>query len=534
MAGRGNKKQKNNNYSNHKWLFAAYSRRSYDDGEKSESYTITNQKRIISNYLADCEDIIIEDYLSRIGRNHREVGKYLEEVFPTYNLRIISINDNVDSYLNPESMSNLIVPIKNLMNENYAIDISKKVKSAYVAMAKSGLYVAGTTPYGYKQDPDNKHHLIIDEKEKKIVLEIFQMALDGKGKVYIAKKLNERGILSRRELQYRNKHKLTLEPFDIESRYTWAPTTIGRMLSNEVYIGNLVQLKTERLSFGKTKSIEKKSEDCIRVENTHKGIIDKRTFNKVQQILKKRKISKKIKSRGSSIYRGKLKCYDCGSAMTKQEDFRGNRTVSNYFCMKHLYRSKTCTSHKIKTSVLNQCIIEMIQLQVKLVIDLEKSLKKRYFRNNAKYLEKEYKDNIRIANIRIEGIQKNKREAYQKWKLGEIEHSDYKILNRKYENEIKKYENQVENYSSTYKETLRRIRKNNSWVDHFKRNRRIKKLTKEIVNELIEDILVHEDGVIDVIFKYQDEYENMVCYLESDGVIDAEKMDDWNVSKAFS
>ena len=220
--------------------------------------------------------------------------------------------------------------------------------------------------------------------------------------------------------------------------------------------------------------------------------------------------------------------------MTKQEDFRGNRTVSNYFCMKYLYRSKTCTSHKIKTSILNQCIIEMIQLQVKLVIDLEKSLKKRYFRNNAKYLEKEYKDNIRIANIRIEGIQKNKREAYQKWKLGEIELSDYKVLNKKYENEIKKYENQVENYSSTYKETLRRIRKNNSWVDHFRRNRRIKKITKEIVNELIEDILVHEDGVIDVIFKYQDEYENMVCYLESDGVIDAEKMDDWNVSKAFS
>ena len=175
----------------------------------------------------------------------------------------------------------------------------------------------------------------------------------------------------------------------------------------------------------------------------------------------------------------------------------------------------------------------MIQLQVKLVIDLEKSLKKRHFMNNAKYLEKEYKDNIRIANIRIEGIQKNKREAYQKWKLGEIELSDYKVLNKKYENE-KKYENQVENYSSTYKETLRRIRKNNSWVDHFRRNRRIKKITKEIVNELIEDILVHEDGVIDVIFKYQDEYENMVCYLESDGVIDAEKMDDWNVSKAFS
>lgn len=171
MAGRGNKKQSRKNDENKRWLLGVYGRRSFDDGENSESYTIKNQKALIESFIENLPNVEIEDYyiddgytgtnferpgfkrmlqdvlngkingiivkdLSRLGRNHKEVGKYIEEIFPIYDIRIISVNDNVDSYLDPESISSLIVPVKNLMNENYSRDLSKKVSSAYEIMAK--------------------------------------------------------------------------------------------------------------------------------------------------------------------------------------------------------------------------------------------------------------------------------------------------------------------------------------------------------------------------------------------------------------
>ena len=211
MAGRGNKKQSRKNDENKRWLLGVYGRRSFDDGENSESYTIKNQKALIESFIENLPNVEIEDYyiddgytgtnferpgfkrmlqdvlngkingiivkdLSRLGRNHKEVGKYIEEIFPIYDIRIISVNDNVDSYLDPESISSLIVPVKNLMNENYSRKKKKKVSSAYEIMAKGGQFVAGTPPYGYMLDPEDKHHLIPDHNEVDVVKKIFDMA----------------------------------------------------------------------------------------------------------------------------------------------------------------------------------------------------------------------------------------------------------------------------------------------------------------------------------------------------------------------
>ena len=217
MAGRGNKKQSRKNDENKRWLLGVYGRRSFDDGENSESYTIKNQKALIESFIENLPNVEIEDYyiddgytgtnferpgfkrmlqdvlngkingiivkdLSRLGRNHKEVGKYIEEIFPIYDIRIISVNDNVDSYLDPESISSLIVPVKNLMNENYSRDLSKKVSSAYEIMAKGGQFVAGTPPYGYMLDPEDKHHLIPDHNEvdvvKKYLIWLYQGVVD--------------------------------------------------------------------------------------------------------------------------------------------------------------------------------------------------------------------------------------------------------------------------------------------------------------------------------------------------------------------
>ena len=553
MSGRGNKKQSRIN-SDKKWNVGIYTRRSFDDLDDNESNTIINQKEMLTEYVNNLPNATIVDYyvddgysgttfdrpsfqemfsdvvsgrinaiivkdLSRLGRNYIEIGKYLEQIFPQYDLRVIAINDDIDSFLKPDSINNFIVPIKNLINETYSKDISKKVASSYLAMAKSGKFVSGTPPYGYDLDPEDKHHLVINKDEAEVVKKIFEMSLNEDGRVKICKYLNDEGILCRKELQRRIKNNLSLEPFKIKTKYIWSTSTIGRMLVNETYIGNLVQLKTYKKSYKDHREIPKAQEDWIRCDNTHEAIISKSDFNQVQKLIKKNTKTKKKQEVIYSIYNGKLKCFDCGKAMVKQDDYRGNRNISNYFCISHLYLSKSCSSHKIKTEVLNNTVLESIQLQVKLVIELDKSIKRLFFRSNKGQLETTYKEKIRIAEIKLENLKNKKRDNYKEWKFGSIDKKEYETIQQDIENKINKLNEDIELYNSTYQNTIKRLRKDEYWISHYRRNRKIKKITKEVLDELVESILVKEDGSLIINFKYQDEYIGLLQYIENEGSV---------------
>ena len=555
MAGRGNKKiSKNSTIAN--WLVGVYTRRSFDDNEDKESNTITNQKEMINSFISKETNMTIVDYyiddgysgttfdrpgfqemmkdivdgrintiivkdLSRLGRNSLEVGKYIEDIFPIYNIRIIAINDSIDSFKKPDSINDLIVPIKNLINESYARDISKKVTSAYFTMASNGKYVAGTSPYGYTFDEKDKHHLVIDPDEVETVKLIFNMASTGDGRVAITKYLNDNNILCRKEIQRRKKYKLSLEPTEETIKYKWSTSTIGRMLTSEIYIGNLTQLKTKRESFKNHKVLSVARDDWIRCENTHEPIITKTQFNKIQELIKvntKRKDNKEEKT--YSIYNGILKCADCGKAMYKQEDNRGNRQLSNYFCNTYLYISKTsCSPHKIKTEELNEMVLESIQLQIKLVIELDRSLKKLYLRNNRDTVESEYKNNTRIAEIKIDNLKNKKIKLYEDWKFNNIDKDEFLKQSKIIEEDIKLIEEKLELINHTYRENIRMIKRNDYWIEHYKRNRKIKKVSKEVLKELIDVIYVTKEGNIDIRFKYKNEYNELLNYLKNEGAV---------------
>ena len=547
MTGRGNKKISSKS-TDRKWYVGVYTRRSFDDNEDEESDTITNQKDIISSFIYNESNMIIVDYytddgytgtnfnrpgfqrmiqdickkrintiivkdLSRLGREYLGVGKYLEQFFPIYELRIISINDGLDSYLRPEGIHDLIVPLKNIMNENYAKDISIKVSSAYKIMAQNGKYVSGTPPYGYDIDPNDKHHLVINKSESEIVKKIFDMALNGDGRIKICKYLNENKILCRTEIQRRKKAKLSLIPDDEQINHFWGTTTIGRLLSNEVYIGNLVQLKTTNKSFKDKTIVYKNKNDWIRFDNTHEAIIDKDIFDKVQINIKSN-TKEKSPIKIYSIYNTKLKCNSCKKAMIRQDDHRGNREISNYFCMNYLRNGTNCSPHKIKASDLDRMVLEAIQMQVKLVIELDKSLKKLYFKRNKESNEEEYKKNIRLIDYKLDNLKTKKRQSYENWKFGEINKSEFLKLSKEIDEQEKNLNESRKLYESTYQENFKRIRKYDYWIDHYKRNRKIKKITKEVLDELIKIIYVNSDGNIRIIFRYQDEFTELLHYLE--------------------
>jgi len=547
MAGRGKKKISYYNVV-YKWSFGVYTRRSFDDLEDYESNTIINQKSQIVEYLKNLPNVEIVDYytddgytgtnfdrpgfqnmlediesgringiivkdLSRLGRDYIGVGKYIEKIFPLYNLRIIAINDRIDSFINPESISGIMVPVKNLMNENYSSDISGKVSSAYETMAKDGKYVSGITPFGFDIDKNDKHHLVINIEEAEIVKKIFNMALSGNGKIKICKYLNDEGILCRKELQRRKKYNLSLNAFEEISIYNWSTSTVGRMLSNEVYIGNLVQLKTYKRNFKEKREIPKDKKDWIKVENTHEAIISKDDFYKVQDLIKAR-TPKKSPIKNTSIYKGKLKCIDCGKAMCKQDDFRGNRNVSNYYCGTFLRIKRVCSSHKIKSSVLDGLVLEAIQIQIKMVIELEKSLLKLDLLSNRTKLEEEFKRDIKYNELKIERLKKEKKQKYEDWKFNLIDKQEFLKISGEIENKIASIKDEIELYKLNYLERLKKIKKNDYWINHYKRNKKIKKVTKQVLDELVESIYVYENEKIEVNFKYKNEFESIINYLE--------------------
>ena len=547
MAGRGNKK-KSLKYLNQKWNVAIYARRSFDDTEEQESNTIINQKDMLKDYINELENASLYDFyiddgysgtdfnrpgfkrlftdivngninailvkdLSRLGRNYTKVGEYIEDIFPMYGVRIISVNDNIDSFKNPESVSSLIVPIKNLINDEYARDISNKVKSAYKTMAKGGKFISGTTPYGYAIDPEDKHHLVINEQEAEIVREVFKMALDGAGKIKITKYLNNKGILCRKELQRRKKQKLTLKPFAIDSVYLWGTTTIGRMLQNETYIGNLVQCKTTNISYKNHKSVDVKEEDWIRVENTHDPIISKDMFYKVQKGIKERTYERR-ETTNESIYNRILICADCGKAMIKQEDFRGNRVLSNYFCKSYLHLGKSCSQHKIKTDVLDNMILEAIKQQIRLVVDLDKAIDKLNIKGQLVALEEEYNNKKTLLDKKLNDLKSKKRKTYENWKFDKISKDEYLNVSESINLEIENINNEYLINENNHKENLFRKSKDDSWIEHYKKNRKIKKVTKKVLKELVEKVIVYENQSIKVVFKYRDSFEECLNLLK--------------------
>ena len=531
------------------WKVGIYCRLSSDDGDNAESDSITNQKEIIEYFLKKEENIEIIDYyqddgysgttfnrpdfkrmfnalvngdintiivkdLSRFGRNYIEVGNYIEQIFPLYNTRFIAVNDNIDSFKDPKSVNNIIVPFKNLMNDEYARDISNKVRSVLMTKSLNGEWVGGTCPYGYKKNPDNIHQLIIDEEEAPVVRKIFKMALDGLGHIKIARFLNDNGILCRKEVQRRKKYKLSMSSEDEEIVYHWSTSTIGKMVTSEIYIGNLVWNRTGSISYKDHRQIYKPKSEWVIVEGTHEGIISVEDFNKIQETIKER-LSKKKRPEKLTIYKYKIKCADCGRSMCKMEDFRDGRTSSNFYCRNYKTTSSKCSPHKIKTSELDSMVIEAILMQIKSVLNIEKTINK--IKENSKTTNKdEYEKQILKLNNDIDKIKRLKKVAYEDWKLERISKEEFINYSNDYEKSIENLNNEIKVYENKIESSLRDIKEDEYWIEHFRRNKKIKSLSREVIEELIDCIYVHEGGNITIKFKYQDEYERALKSIENE------------------
>lgn len=367
------------------WNVAAYLRLSKEDNENIESNSIVNQRELIEQYISNKDDWQIVDYyiddgysgtnfnrpgfrrllqdmknkkinciivkdLSRFARSHIEADMYFENIFPSLNIRFISVIENIDSFENPDSIDNLIVPFKNLLNDAYAKDISKKVKSALLTKRLNGEFIGTSATYGYLKNPKDKHKLIIDEEASKNVIKIFNDIIEGKTASEIANELNSNNVLTPASYKIKNNN--------IEVDKKWNVKMINVILKNRVYTGDLIQGKKKVESYRTHKLITTNKDEWIIVENNHEPIISKEEFDEVQEILNKNKSARSNKEK--DLFYRFLKCSDCGESFT----LRRVKNYEYYHCTWYV-RNGSCTSHSIREDKLVELVIEEINKKFK-------------------------------------------------------------------------------------------------------------------------------------------------------------------------
>lgn len=382
------------------YMTALYMRLSKDDDGVSESSSITTQRKMLKAYAKENNLIIYDEYiddgysgtnferpafkrliqdienknvnmvitkdLSRLGREYISTGQFTEIYFPEHGVRYVAINDGYDS----ESKYNDIVPFKNVINEMYARDTSKKIRSAFETKMKEGNFIGNFAPYGYKKDPLNKNHLVVDEEAASIVKKMFQMAEMGHKPVDIARYLNENNIMT--PAMYRCSTRPHLNVDSYSKRKEWIPVTVSKMLKNIVYLGHTAQGKTNKVSFKSNITISNPKEDWIIVKNTHEPIISQETYDIVRQ----RSIARtnKRKSNFNNVFSGIAKCADCGRNMSTTGT-RKKGAVANLVCGGYkLYGSKECTNHFIDYETLYDIVLQELQKQICLTEEEKKSI----------------------------------------------------------------------------------------------------------------------------------------------------------------
>ena len=513
---------------------AEYIRLSREDGDKVESDSIGNQRKLIEEYLKGKDEFIIYDTyiddgftgtnfertafkrmiadietgkvncvivkdLSRFGRDYIDTGKYLERFFPDNDVRFISITDNIDSM---KQAYDMLLPIKNIFNEQYARDISKKVHASMNTKQKAGEFIGAFASYGYRKSIADKNKLVIDEYAANVVRRIFDLYIKGYGKIKIAGMLNEEGILCPSEYKkengenYKNGNRL-------ESTSYWTYSTINRILSSEMYIGNMVQGKTQRKMHSKTKPIER--QEWIVVPNTHEAIIDIGTWNKVQNLLKRRTRSLDLKS-NMGIFAGFLKCGDCGRALTKKRNIQNGKEFVYYNCGTYVRSgSKFCKSHSIAQNVLEKIILKDLNTMISGIDNLKELIDRNKIPKTD--IIQEVEANKKRIQSELCKVHNKKRAVYEDYQEKLISKEEYISYKQDYIKMEKRLLKQIEQLEEKSKEANVVDIFELPWIEQLLEYGKVERLDRNIVVDMVHEIKVYNNQRIKIVYNFSDELE---------------------------
>ena len=505
-------------------ITALYPRLSHEDELQGESNSISNQKRILETYakqngfsnlrwytddgysganfqrpgfqamLADIEagkvgTVIVKD-MSRLGRNYLQVGMYTEMIFPQKNVRFIAINDGVDS----AQGENDFAPLRNIFNEWLVRDTSKKIKAVKRSKGMSGKPITSKPVYGYLMDEDE--NFIIDEEAAPVVRQIYSLCLAGNGPTKIARMLTEQQIPTPGTLEYRRTgHTHRYHP-GYECK--WATNTVVHLLENREYTGCLVNFKTEKPSYKLKHSIENPPEKQAVFENHHEPIIDRETWERVQELRKQRKRPNRYDEVG--LFSGILFCADCGSVMYQQRYQTDKRKQDCYICGSYKKRTADCTAHFIRTDLLTAGVLSNLRKVtsyaakhearfMKLLIEQNEDGDRR--RNAAK------KKELEAAEKRIAELSAIFKRLYEDSVTGRISDERFTELSADYEAEQKELKERAARLREELSKAQEATANAEKFMNVVRRHTTIEELTPTLLREFVEKIVVHESVALD-------------------------------------
>ena len=460
-----------------------------DDGYSGTTFDRPGFKRLIEDIENKKINMVITKDMSRLGRDYIGTGELVEKYFPSHDVRYIAVTDNIDTYL--DSSNNDIAPFKAIMNDYYAKDISKKIRASLTSKMKEGKWVGGRTPFGYIQDPNDKNHLIIDEERAIIVKKIFSLCLEGLSFYNIAKKLTDERVKT--PAQYYS--------FEWRSHYNlkygqWHTKTIRDILTNRIYIGDLVQQRRYKVNYKVKKVVKNKPEKYIVVENTHEPIIDKETFYEIQKLIPKN--VGRCEKKESHLLDGLLYCGDCGhriSVSSRRKKDNRCYTMCNYY--RTYMNKKLCTTHSnnydelekiIINSLTNMCLNYINKDKIK--NDVLNNLDEDNKFNNKKELEiltndiKQINDNLDI--IYIDKLNKK------------ITEEQFERIKVKLENELNKKQKRYSALNNVINDNVNEKAKNKMINEYINKFLSMKEPSRELITNLIDRIDIYDDKTINI------------------------------------
>ena len=505
-------------------ITALYPRLSHEDELQGESNSISNQKRILETYakqngffnlrwytddgysganfqrpgfqamLADIEagkvgTVIVKD-MSRLGRNYLQVGMYTEMIFPQKGVRFIAINDGVDS----AQGDNDFAPLRNIFNEWLVRDTSKKIKAVKRSKGMSGKPITSKPVYGYLMDEDE--NFIIDEEAAPVVKQIYNLCLAGNGPTKIARMLTEQQIPTPGTLEYRRTGSTRRYHPGYECK--WATNTVVHLLENREYTGCLVNFKTEKPSYKLKHSIENPPEKQAVFENHHEPIIDRETWERVQELRKQRKRPNRYDEVG--LFSGILFCADCGSVMYQQRYQTDKRKQDCYICGSYKKRTADCTAHFIRTDLLTAGVLSNLRKVtsyaakhearfMKLLIEQNEDGDRR--RNAAK------KKELEAAEKRIAELSAIFKRLYEDSVTGRISDERFTELSADYEAEQKELKERAARLREELSKAQEATANAEKFMNVVRRHTTIEELTPTLLREFVEKIVVHESVALD-------------------------------------
>lgn len=534
------------NTQNKIWNATLYLRLSRDDGDKEESNSITGQRELLRDYISqrpefreyavrvddgfsgstferpsfqkmiedvkagrtDC--IIVKD-LSRFGRNYLDAGEYIEKIFPFLGVRFIAVNDNYDSLGDKKASDDLIIPFKNLINEAYCRDISVKIRSQLEIKRKNGQFLGSFAAFGYLKDEQNKNKLVVDQYAADIVRDIFKWKLEGVSPQDIADALNKLGVLSPMEYKRSLGMKFTTS-FKTNAKALWSAGTVIRMLKNPIYTGVLVQGKETTPSYKVHKRITKDESEWSIIEDSHEAIISKIDFDSVQKVLKC-DTRRSPGGKAVGLFSGMIFCGDCGASMVRKTVPAGDKKYVYYICSAHK-QDKSCSPHRIRDNALEEIVLDSLKQHISEVVDMSElfaitdtaPLRTAQAQKVQRQLDKKHEE--------YEKLQKLLMSLYENLADGIIDREEYTRLKASFSARADEAEKQMD----ALREQLEDIYNHgteNAWMNEFIKRQGLTTLDRAVVVALIDKILIHSNDVVEIIYRWQDEFAWQLDILRS-------------------